>query len=485
MKITNLGDLVKTVANQDSIAIIDTKNEQHRLFSYRALSELADAVANGLASAGFKHKDRIVILSLNSVEVVATYLGILRLGGTVVFINANLPAATINEILNDSNACLIFSDRDVVSLLPVINFNNTFYPFLIRKTFCTATVSKDDIAVILYTSGSTGKSKGVMLSHETRIWSILNLIPDKNLDERQCSIISGPMYQMHGLTSCELMLVSARRFVLLPKFEVEKFMLMLKKYQVTSIPSVPAIFAMILKESVSPSYFDSVLHITLASAPVSKTLFREIKKYFRNSNVSIAYGLTEVGPGLFKTHPTLPTPEGSVGYPNPAINYRLVDGILQVRSPSMMVSYSDNRKSFTPDGFFITNDLFTVDAQGFYYFEGRADDMFVCGGNNIFPKQSELLLEEHPSVLLAITVGVDDEVKGGKPYSFVVLKPKMNATESELKEHLMQQLPYSHAPRKIWILDAMPLTASNKIDRLQLKATAKILLEEIEHTEIL
>lgn len=485
MKTTNLGDLVKIVANQDSIAIIDTKSEQHRLFSYRELSELADAVANGLTLAGFKYLDRIAILSLNSVEVIATYLGILRLGGTVVFINASLPTAIVDEILSDSKACLVFSDRDVSTSLPIINFNSTFYPFIIRKEFCTATVNNDDIAVILYTSGSTGKPKGVMLSHETRIWAISNLLSNPNLDEKQCSIISGPMYQMHGLTSCELMLTSARRFVLLPKFEARKFISMIKKYQVTNIPSVPAIFAMILKEPVSPSDFDSVLQITLASAPVSRTLLREIKKYFRNSNVAIAYGLTEVGPGLFKAHPTLPTPEGSVGYPNPAIDYRLVDGILQVRSPSMMVSYSDKRESFTSDGFFITNDLFTVDSQGFYYFDGRADDMFVCGGNNIFPKQSELLLEEHPSVLLAITVGVDDEVKGVKPYSFVVFKPGLDATESELKDHLLQQLPYSHAPRKIWILNAMPLTASNKIDRLQLKANAKNLLEEAGPKEIL
>jgi acyl-coenzyme A synthetase/AMP-(fatty) acid ligase len=182
------------------------------------------------------------------------------------------------------------------------------------------------------------------------------------------------------------------------------------------------------------------------------------------------YGITEVSPGMFGKHPTLPTPDMSVGYPTPGIDYRIVDGILQVRSPAMFLKYNNvTLNNVTEDGYFITNDLFEVDKDGFYFFLGRADDMFVCGGNNVYPRQIENVLEEHPFVQSAAVIGIEDDDKGMKPYAFVV----SNLAEDALKEYVLKFLPPSHCPRKIWTMDTMPLNSVNKIDKALLKEKAK------------
>jgi acyl-coenzyme A synthetase/AMP-(fatty) acid ligase len=219
-----------------------------------------------------------------------------------------------------------------------------------------------------------------------------------------------------------------------------------------------------------------VKHIGMASAPVSRSLFNSLKSTFPKAAIVNNYGITEVSPGMFGKHPTLPTPDLSVGYPIPGIDYRIVDGILQVRSPSMFLKYNNlDIKNLTDDGYFITNDLFEVDKDGFYFFLGRGDDMFVCGGNNVYPRQIESVLESHPFVQYAVVIGVEDEDKGMKPYAFVV----SNSNEDELKTHALKFLPPSHCPRKIWNLETLPLNSVNKVDKAKLKEQARVLLNGV------
>jgi acyl-CoA synthetase (AMP-forming)/AMP-acid ligase II len=127
----------------------------------------------------------------------------------------------------------------------------------------------------------------------------------------------------------------------------------------------------------------------------------------------------------------------------------------------------------TPDGFYITGDVFHRDAQGFYTFVGRADDMFVSGGENIFPGEVERVLETHPDVAQACVVPVDDDIKGTKPVAFVVRRAGAELTEHDIKQYSLAHAPAYQHPRRVWFVDALPLASTNKIDRATLKKTAQ------------
>ncbi len=133
-------------------------------------------------------------------------------------------------------------------------------------------------------------------------------------------------------------------------------------------------------------------------------------------------------------------------------------------------------KALTQDGFYVTGDVFRRDADGFYYFIGRADDMFVSGGENIYPGEIEAMLERHPDIHQAVVVPIDDELKFKKPVAFVVARPGAGPSEEAIQQFaLANAAPYLH-PRRVWVVPEMPLAGTNKIDRLALAKRAAELL---------
>jgi acyl-CoA synthetase (AMP-forming)/AMP-acid ligase II len=162
-------------------------------------------------------------------------------------------------------------------------------------------------------------------------------------------------------------------------------------------------------------------------------------------------------------------------------------GVLQIKSPGIMLGYHKPegrnppiKNPFTEDGFYSTGDMFKRDQQGFYFFIGRSDDMFVCGGENIYPAEVELLIESHPDVAQAAVIAVDDDIKGQKPIAFVVKRPHTQVSASELKTYCLTNAPAYQHPRWIWFLDELPLASTNKVDRSFLKNEA---LQRIKSSE--
>ena len=450
----NLGNLIDLNKDLNKIAII-CEDQQ---ITYKALDILANSVAYCLLKKNIKKGDRVAIISLNSIDYVIMYLGILKLGAVAVLINVKSPQSQIDYILKDSDCKMILKEIADLEI-----------PIGIEFLFNTP-IEENDPAIILYTSGSTSSPKGVILSHKKKV---LLDIKSKNSKE-EIVIISTPLYHGHGLNNLELSLSSHSTVVLLPKFDAKNFINSLEKNNVTIITGNPTMMYLILNEKklLEKTNLNSIKEINLGSSPLTQNLYDKLKKTFKKSKISSKYGLTEVGAGLFYKHPTLKTPPLSVGYPNPSIQYRIVNGILEIKSPSMMIKYTnqkDNRT--TKDGYFITNDLFKIDEQGFYYYMGRSDDMFINGGNNIYPFQIESALETHPFIEEAVVIGLEDDIKGMKPYSFI--KVSKDVTEEEIKEHILKQLPPSHCPKRIWILEQFPLLAINKIDKIKLKEIAK------------
>jgi acyl-CoA synthetase (AMP-forming)/AMP-acid ligase II len=401
--IKNLGDILSV---SDKTAIIESSG---KTITFKELELLAQAVANFLSS---RPKSNVALISNNSINFIATYLGILKAGHTAVLISSKFPTSTVEYILKDSNIEVIFSDID----------NDTHYSLssvenLPITAFESYQPTKDDVAVILYTSGSTGIPKGVKLSHKNHRWILEKRVKTNKLSQTRM-LIAAPCYHMNGLSVLETVLLGNGTAVLLPFFEVNSFIDSIETHAVNLITSVPSMMASVVNVlNTTKKDMSSVRQIVMASAPVSKHLYYQVKQMFPLANVRIAYGITEVGPGIFGKHPTLATPHMSVGYPLPGVEYRLVNSILEIKSPSMLDSYTNVESKLTNDGYFVTGDIFSIDENGFYFFQGRADDMFVSGGHNIYPSKIEEILQNNDYVDSAAVIGLPDDIKGYKPYA--------------------------------------------------------------------
>jgi acyl-CoA synthetase (AMP-forming)/AMP-acid ligase II len=245
--------------------------------------------------------------------------------------------------------------------------------------------------------------------------------------------------------------------------------------------------AMMLRETAALKATDlsSVEFVRMGSAPVSAALMAALHEALPRASVTNAYGTTEAGPVVFGPHPKgLPQPELSVGYPHPLVSLRLVDGgnsdaaqgVLEMKCPALMLGYHnrpDVAPPLTPDGFYITGDVFRRDADGFHYFVGRVDDMFVSGGENIYPADVERMLERHPDIAQAAVVPIDDDIKGQKPVAFVIKKPGRALDDDAVKRFALANAPAYQHPRFVWFVDELPLASTNKLDRAALHAMAE------------
>ena len=238
--------------------------------------------------------------------------------------------------------------------------------------------------------------------------------------------------------------------------------------------------AMMLREPdlLAATDLSSVAFVRMGSAPVSASLMQAIHRALPQAAVTNAYGTTEAGPVVFGPHPKgLPQPELSVGCPHAQVALRLADGenrdadhgVLEMKCPALMLGYHnrpDVAPPFTADGYYVTGDVFRRDRNGFHTFVGRTDDMFVSGGENIYPTDVERMLEQHPEVAQACVVPIDDEIKGQKPVAFIVPKPGRAPSEDEVKQFALANAPAYQHPRFVWFLDKLPLAATNKLDRV-------------------
>jgi long-chain acyl-CoA synthetase len=490
----NLGDLVRRERDLSKVAIIDLGGELvPREFSYMQLDAMANGVARALAKRGFARGDRIGILSANRTEFIAAYFGIMRAGFVAVPVNFKFPRQTIHFILRDAGAKLVFCDAprcpDVPDDIPSVHFGdsgaNGFDSFLDPAPFEAIVPREREPAMFLYTSGSTGTPKGVVLSHQSHIWVVeTRLAPDL---ERHRYLIAAPLYHMNALALAMLACAAHATIVLLPQFTAHAYIEAIGRYRCTWLTAVPPMIAMMLREHEALAHADlaSVEFLRMGSAPVSKSLMDAIHRALPQASVTNAYGTTEAGPVVFGPHPQgLPQPEMSVGYPHPKVQLRLVEGdqrgvergVLEMKCPALMNGYHnrpDVKPPFTADGFYITGDVLRRDADGFHYFVGRADDMFVSGGENIYPADVERMLERHPAVAQAAVVPIDDEIKGQKPVAFIVPKSGGAPSEDEIKRFALANAPaYAH-PRFVWFLDELPLASTNKVDRAALHRLAQ------------
>ncbi len=487
----NLGCVFAAHAGSDRPAVIDLFDpDRPRTLSHRELDRACGAMAAGLAARGLGRGDRVAICALNRLEYLVALFGAMWAGCVPVMVNIKLPAETIRFIVADSGARIVFADGDFAfdppdGVAPVSFDDAGWRAFATPDPVPAAVPEPGDIAEQPYTSGSTGRPKGVLLDHAGQCWMIDRLVETRALRPDDASVISAPLYHKNALLAVKSALAAGGAIVLFARFDARRYIRAIGQYGLTMLTGVPTMYALILQEAelLRETDLSSVRACSMGSAPASDNLLDSLAATFPDAALNLNYGITEGGPILFSwKHPDgLARPRMTVGYPIDGVEIRLVggpdadSGTLHVRSPGVMAGYHnlpDDTARVLADGWLDTGDVLSRDADGWYYFVGRVDDMFVTAGENIYPGAVEAMLERHPDIMQAVVVPAPNALKAHVPVAFVVARAGAGMDEDAVKRHALANGPaYAH-PRRVFFVDALPLSGTNKIDRRALQGRA-------------
>lgn len=496
----NLGYLYDP-AFADDIALIDCRNwDTPREYTHRQIQDAAGACARGLLGRGLRRGDAVALLSANRAEFLIGYLGILQAGMIAVPFSHQFPRETIDFILEDANVAHVFCDAARLDRLPtgldVTNFDGigpgSFEALLDAGPFDPYEPGEGDVAMVLYTSGSTGRPKGVPLTHAGHLWALRRRMTGGAHEEHRI-LVAAPMYHMNALCVSLFAVASPATEVLLPEFNAKRYIEAIERFQCTWLTSVPTMLAMCFaeRETLARTNLESVRNVRMGSAPISPKLWSQVTETFQGASVMNGYGTTEAGPIVFGPRPGRTVPPLSAGFPAADVDIKLIDehgreadqGVLWHRTPATMTGYLNlpekTAEVLTEDGWYISGDVFRRDADGAYFFVGRSDDMFVCGGENIYPGEVEALLVGHPDIEQACVVPVPDEIKGEKPVAFVVTAAGAGLSEGDVKAFALANAPAYRHPRMVEFVDSLPLAGPGKIDRKGLTLRAVELWDQL------
>ncbi len=490
---TNLGAIVRPEL-PDREALIDLRDPAApRAWTAAELDAGMNAVARGMLKQGYVRGDRVAILSDNRAEFLLAYAGLMRAGLVPVPINHRLARDTIRFILEDAAVRAVIADGVRGELVPEgydhwrldDGGGRPFAELLDPGPFAAVRPGPDELAKILYTSGSTGRPKGVPLSHRGQLWALGHYLTPgpEGLAER--TPIVAPTYHKNGLFFSMVALANGFAIISLPRFEARTYLEAVARYRCTLLSGIPTMFALMARERALLERLDltGVRTITIGSAPLTDALIDKVRALFPNATVTNGYGTTEAGPSVFGGHPDgRPRPPLSLGYPFADIRWRLAggdrsdEGVLELQTPALMAGYLNLPRVTSErirDGWYDTGDVMRHDAEGFFYFVGRADDMFVSGGENVYPGEVEKLVERCPGVAQAAVVPVPDEIKGQIPVAFVVPATGHDLTEELVRQFALAEGPAFSHPRFVIFKERLPLAGTHKIDRTALLEEAR------------
>lgn len=503
-----IGDYLgrRALYTPDTLAVVDAGKTPHRTFTYSELNHRADRLANWLRDgAGVGKGDRVAMLAMNGVEFLDTFFACGKLGAIFVPFNWRLHWREIAALLDKTTPkVLIYSDdfKDGVSEIAqhgsavehylhiegrgIANsrsFEKTLTDSVLRPVI-TENVTEEDIACLIFTGGTTGMPKAANISHRMIAWNTLNTIIH-DLQHGDVTVNSFPLFHTGGLLVYTTpLLILGGTVILTRKFDAEQVLNLIEEYAVTVYAGVPTMYQMMINAPNWPQADLSTLRFcTSGGAPLPVYL---VEKFRDEKGVQFkqGFGMSEFGPGVFAlASEDAIRKAGSIGRPNFFVDARVVRengepaapnevGELVLRGPSLCSGYfgdaEASAQSIDADGWFHTGDLAMADENQYFHIVDRKKDMFISGGENVYPAEIEHVLYKHPAVDMCAVVGTYDPRWGEVGKAFIVLKKGHDATAEELIAHMQHFLAGYKVPKHIEFRESLPISAAGKILKREL-----------------
>ena len=458
------------------------------LITYTGLADRAARAAHALRGLGVRRGDRVAYLGPNHPAFLELLFGTAQLGAIFVPLNTRLAAPELSYILADCGAdVLLHAGGPALPVRRAISLDTDFRDLLSRvdPAPLDEPVSLDETALLMYTSGTTGRPKGVQLTHGNLTWNTVNLLIDLDLRADEVTLVSAPMFHVAALNQTVLpTFLKGGRSLLVDSFDPVRALELIARHGVTFMFGVPTMFARLAD---TPGWADAdlstVRNMIVGGAPVPTSLIEAYRQ--RGLTFLEGYGLTETSPGaLFLRADDAATHAGSAGTPVFFADVQLSDatggrpppgeyGEVIVHGPNVMAGYwnrpEDTAAVLSPDGWLRSGDLAVTDEDGYFYIRDRLKDMFISGGENVYPAEVEEALYAHPAVAECAVIGVPDARWGEVGRAFVVLRPGARATPEELLLALDGRLARFKIPKSVALVETLPRTGSGKVLKSQLR----------------
>jgi long-chain acyl-CoA synthetase len=469
--------------------------------TFGALDEATARIAGLLRAKGVGPGDRVGVMLPNVPYFPVVYYGILRAGGTVVPMNVLLKGREVAYYLGDPEARVLFAwhgfaeaaeqgaaeaGAEVVSVAP-----GAFEQLVVSSEPVREVAERDggDTAVILYTSGTTGTPKGAELTHDNLRRNAE--VSSRLFSAREDDVIFGglPLFHSFGQTcAMNVSLLAGCTLTLLPRFEPAKALEILERDRVTVFEGVPTMYGALLHHPARDSADVSALRVCASGgAAMPGELLRGFEAQF-GCKVLEGYGLSETSPVASFNQPDRERKVGSIGTPIEGVEMAVVDehdeplppgevGEIVIRGHNVMKGYwrkPDATAEAMRGGWFHTGDMARVDSEGYFFIVDRKKDLIIRGGYNVYPREVEEVLYEHPAVREAAVVGMQHPDLGEEVAAAVALKEGADIGEEELRAYVKDQVASYKYPRRIWFVDELPKGPTGKILKREIQVPAEL-----------
>jgi fatty-acyl-CoA synthase len=506
-----VGDILgrRAIYSPDSLAVVDAGKVPHRSFTYSELNNRANRLANWLRDgAGIRKGDRVAILAHDGVEHLDVFFACGKLGAIDVPLNWRLHWRELVELVRDTTpTVLIYSDEFSDSVANILKHTDSIHHILhvdekglpnsryfektlsdsVLRPVTTEGITEEDIACLIFTGGTTGIPKAAQISHRMIAWNTLNTVIH-DLRHGDVTVNTFPMFHSGGLLVYTLpLLILGGTVVLTRRFIPEQVLNLIQEYAATVYAGVPTTYQMLLTASNwHEADLSSLRFCTSGGAPLPVKLVKDFEAQ-KGIQFKQGFGMSEFGPGVFAlAAEDAIRKAGSIGRPNFFVDAKIVTddgdelpagevGELVLRGPSLSSGYLNHPEAsqtvLDAEGWFHTGDLAKRDNEDYFYIVDRKKDLYISGGENIYPSEIESVLNQHPDVVLCAVVGVPDEQWGEVGKAFVVLQEGSSATANDLIAHLQHHLAGYKVPQMIEFVDSLPISAAGKVLKRDLVKT--------------
>ncbi|MCB0391887.1 MAG: long-chain fatty acid--CoA ligase [Bdellovibrionales bacterium] len=471
-------------------AIAIHEPEVNKKWSYLRCNDFINKVSRGLSEQwGVKKGDRICVLSNNRAEYILLFFSALKLGAIIVPINFRLAPREIEHILYDSQPRVLVIESEFAEKIKKIKFNYESasvieFEELTSNSNNTSELNNDiersfaDPCMILYTSGTTGSPKGAVLTPKSIFWNSINTGLRLNLTQKDRTIIFLPLFHTGGWNVLTTPLLHrGGEIILLRKFDAEKVMTLNESEKTTILFGVPTTMNMLAHtQKFKNGDLSKLRYAIVGGEPMPEHLIR----LWQEKGVPIrqGYGLTEFGPNVFSLNEEDSIRKiGSIGFPNFYIDVKIVDdkgqelkanqvGELILKGPACMSHYWQNDEATHKtivNGWLYTGDLVRRDEEGYYYIVGRKKEMFISGGENVYPSEVEKVILELGFVREVAVVGVEDSQWGEVGKAFITLESGFEVNQEEIKKYCLENLAKFKVPKHFKFLSELPKSDSGKV----------------------